>query len=220
VARNEHALHIALPLGVGKPGLRRGAFDARESGDYRYTSRAGYLTGEAFGLIEAARPSPRPVHGYWDHHVDNFVKRQGRSDHPAERSRERDHAAVFKKVDQFTQPAVVGAVGVSRVKTAGTLATDRAAAGFIERRGVHKGCAAEGAEIFGVERLDAGDTFSANRIASDFGDRAVTKAAVIGENERKKGVRDGSEGPEDRGGQGCRDATNLEGAPQRTRSCG
>jgi hypothetical protein len=92
-------------------------------------------------------------------------------------------------MDQITQRAFVGAEAVSCVETAGAGAAESAPAKVIEREPVQERRLALNAEVFRQKRTWRPQARGANGNASVTTQRDTAKAAFIGEEKRKKSVR-------------------------------
>ena len=92
-------------------------------------------------------------------------------------------------MNQLTENAFVGTEAVCGVEAAQAGAAEGAAAVLVERKSVHKGNAAADAEKLGGEGLGRAQACAANRDAGDFREGFPAYAAIVGEEEGKKGVR-------------------------------
>jgi hypothetical protein len=92
-------------------------------------------------------------------------------------------------VNQFAQRPIVSRVAVRGIKPAHTGAAQAAEAVFIQGERILKRRAAIRAEELGIERFHRIHAGAADRIAEKLGKSVSANAAVIGEEEGKKGVR-------------------------------
>jgi hypothetical protein len=98
-------------------------------------------------------------------------------------------------VDQLPQHAIVEAERVGGVKTAQSIAAQRATAFFIEREAVVKRRPAGYAEELGVERGRCPEARGADGNPGNLVQRLAANAAIAGEEKGKKGARGCSEYP-------------------------
>jgi hypothetical protein len=91
-------------------------------------------------------------------------------------------------MDQLPQHPVVSPEAVRRVEAAQSAAAEGAAALGIQRERIDKGGAATDAEEPGAEGLWLGQATGANRDAADGVQGTAANAAIVGENQGKKGT--------------------------------
>lgn len=86
----------------------------------------------------------------------------------------------------FVKPEAGGAIEAPEARTA-----RRADAELVEWILVDERSITTSAEVIGLELRGSGKTFSAHRDTGPLVERSLADAAIVGEKERKKSVRDG-----------------------------
>jgi hypothetical protein len=117
-----------------------------------------------------------------------LVARQRPHQQSGERSGERMYTAVLVNMDDLPQRAFVCAERVRGVEAAQPGAAEGAAALLIERKSILKGCPAAGAEVLGLERLDAAETRGTDWNAGDLVEGPAANPAIGRKEEGKKGA--------------------------------
>jgi hypothetical protein len=121
------------------------------------------------------------VEGHRNDEIKGLIARDCRGEVCAKRPGERPYAAVFKKMDEIAQDAIVGAEGIGGVEAEQPAAAELATSFRVERRGVQERRAAGDAEKLGGKRLGLGEALGADRNAGEIAQRCAADTAIIGE---------------------------------------
>ena len=181
--------YVAPAPGVAEAGLGERGSHALQCMDGRNAAPPGDLPRQQIGLVEPSVPLPAPVQRNWRYGFETLVARHGGQQQIRQGARQRLDSPVLVEVNQFPKDTLVGPITIGRIKATEPIAAQSAAPFGIQWEAVLKRGPATVAEEFGAQRLGRVQAETADRNARDLVERPTANAAIVGEEERKKGVR-------------------------------
>lgn len=182
-----------MPRRTRKSGLVQSGLRAAQRVDHRNPPPLRYFARQQFRLIEAALPAAMPVHRNRNHQIVSGIYRQCPLQQFRQRSSQRPHFGVFKKMDQLAQRAFVEAETDRAVEAARAGAAQRADALCIQRKTILERGVAGSAKVLCFKRSRGFEATTANRDPGKPLKRDVADAALGREKKRKKSVGDRAE---------------------------
>ena len=156
---------------------------------HRNSALAGDHPGQQFRLVESALPLPPPVQRHRHDGIEALIARQGGRQEIRERPRQRLDRVVLEQVDQLAQRAFIGAEAIRRVKTAKAAAAQRAAAFGSSGKPFRNGVRQLTQKNSALSGCGSRRQLRQTGIRVNFPQRLAADAAIVGEEEGKKGVR-------------------------------